>query len=1076
MTRIPLRMRRRAFALRWLSTAVLALVALATTAVEPAGAQAGDRRSADDRNVAFEPALFEGMDYRMIGPHRGGRSTAVDGHLSRLEAFVMGTTGGGVWRTSDGGEIWENLTDDALDVASVGAVEVADADPSVVYVGTGSACIRGNVSIGRGVYRSTDGGDSWTFLGLPDAGQIGDVITHPRDPDVVYVAALGNPFGPNEQRGVFRSIDGGGSWERVLFVSDSTGAIDLAMNPENPREIYAAMWRAERKPWTLIDGAREGGIWKTTDGGDEWEKLEEGLPTGLIGRIGISVSPADPDRVWALVTAPKGEGGLFRSDDRGDSWVRVNEDRDLQQRGWYYSHVVADPTDPNTVYVLNVSMHRSVDGGASFERVRVPHGDVHDLWIHPEDPDRMVVGNDGGAQVTVNGGESWSTMLNQPTAEFYRLEVDDRFPYRVYGAQQDNSTISVPAWTEGGITPQEHWYAVGGGESGHIAVHPEDPDLVYAGSYIGRIDRFDRATGRQRNVILYPQLGDGVAPRDMKYRFQWNAPIEISPHDPHRLYHASNHVHRSDDGGMTWTTISPDLTTDDESQQILPGGPVQHDHTGVEVYNTVFSLTISPHTPGVLWAGTDDGRVHLSRDDGGSWTDITPARMPEEGTVNEIEVSPHAPGEAYLAVYRYRDADFAPYVFHTEDYGESWERLTDGENGIPADHFVRVVREDPEREGLLYAGTEFGMYLSFDDGERWQPLQLDLPVTPITDLAVHRGDLVLATQGRSFWVLDDLSPLRQLTDEVAGAAVHLFRPQVAYRVDAGGFSGPRAPDPRPDGARIHYHLAETPDGPIALEVLDAEGRVVRAFTSDSAEAEERGLEVLPDRAGMHRFVWDLTYPGPEVVEDAVMSLADTEGFPAPPGTYRVRLTVEGQSQTRTLEVRKDPRLEDVTAEDMVAQFELTRRVRGALTRVHGAIRRLRSTREQAEALPERLEEADRDAALVDEVRERVGALADSLTAVEEELMQTKNESRQDPLNFPPRLDNQIAYLYTHLQEADGPPTEGSRERFRDLQDEVAPILDRLATILERDLGALNGRLEAAGVPHVVVPAAGARSR
>ncbi len=1042
---------------------------MAASVSSPAAAQDDGEPTAEDPNVVYEPALYEGMDYRMIGPYRGGRVTAVDGRPGRPETFFMGSTGGGVWRTTDGGEIWEPLTDDDFEVASVGAVEVADADPSVVYAGTGSACLRGNVSIGRGVYRSTDGGESWRFAGLPEAGQIGDVITHPGDADLVYAAVLGDPFGPNAQRGVFRSTDGGGSWERVLFVSDSTGAVDLSMNPDNPREIYAATWRVERKPWTLIDGAREGGIWKTTDGGESWTKLDGGLPDGLVGRIGVSVSPADPDRVWALVTAPKGEGGLYRSDDRGESWTLVSDDRDLLQRGWYYSHVVADPGDPNTVYVLNVGMHRSVDGGRTFERIRVPHGDVHDLWIDPADSDRMVVGNDGGAQVSVDGGASWTTMLNQPTAEFYRVEVDGRFPYRVYGAQQDNSTISIPAWGEDGLTPQQRWYSVGGGESGHIAVHPEDPDLVYAGSYIGRIDRFDRETGHRRNVILYPQMGDGVAPRDMEYRFQWNAPIEISPHDPHRLYHASNYVHRSADGGMTWETISPDLTTDDESQQGLPGGPIQHDHTGVEVYNTVFALTLSPHEPGVLWAGTDDGRVHLSRDDGESWTEITPEGMPAGGTVNAIEVSPHRAGEAYLAVYRYREADYAPYVFRTTDHGASWTLLTDGENGIPSDHFVRVVREDPERDGLLYAGTEFGMYVSFDEGARWQSLQLDLPVTPITDLAVHRGDLVVATQGRSFWVLDDLSPLRQLTDEVAASDAHLFEPQAAYRVDDGGFSGPRAPDPRPDGARLHYWLAETPDAPVTLEVLDAGGTVVRAFTSDSAEAEARDLEALPSEPGMHRFTWDLTYPGPDVVEDAVMSLATTGGFPAPPGEYRVRLTVGDVVQTRPLEVRKDPRLEAITQEDLRAQFELTRRVRDALTEVHDGIRRLRSAREQVGEVADRVEEAGYDAAFVDAVRSSADSLASTLTAIEEGLMQTKNESGQDPLNFPPRLDNQVAYLYTHLLEADGRPTEGSRRRFRDLQEELADPLGRLGETLERDLAAFNARLEEEDVPHVIVP-------
>ncbi|MDX1673337.1 MAG: hypothetical protein R3314_00945, partial [Longimicrobiales bacterium] len=547
---------------------VLLLTLLVPCPVGPAAAQ----------EPTHDPALFDRLEYRMIGPYRGGRVTAVDGIPESPATFFMGSTGGGVWKTGDAGETWTNISDDSFAVASIGAVEVADADPSVVYVGTGSACIRGNISTGRGVYRSRDGGKSWTFIGLPEAGLIGKVVTDPRDPEVVFVAALGHPFGPNPERGVYRSRDGGESWERVLFVSDSTGAVDLAIDPVNPRNLYAAMWRVERKPWTLIDGAMEGGIYRSRDGGDRWEKLTDGLPQDQpIGRIGLSVSASRPDRVWALVTAEPG-GGVFRSDDGGDTWARTSEDRELRTRAWYYSHITADPTDPNTVWVENAGLYRSIDAGETFHRVRVPHGDVHDLWISPVDPSTMVVANDGGAQVTLNGGDSWSTMNNQPTAEMYRVEVDEQWPYRVYGAQQDNSTISVPSASVGALTPESEWYSVAGAESGHIAVHPEDPNTVYSGNYIGRIDRYDHRTGRSRNVILYPQMQDGVAPRDLKYRFQWNAPIEISPHDTDVVYHASNYVHRTTDGGMTWETLSGDLTTDQEWQQELPGGPLQHDH------------------------------------------------------------------------------------------------------------------------------------------------------------------------------------------------------------------------------------------------------------------------------------------------------------------------------------------------------------------------------------------------------------------------------------------------------------------------------------------------------------------
>jgi len=1044
------------------STAVCAIFAvLLLSGSGPVLGQAPDT----DPNTVYDPSLYEALDYRMIGPPRGGRVTAVSGMPDDEDTFLMGATGGGVWETTDAGETWSPLTDGQLGAGSIGAVDVAPSDPNVIYVGTGSACPRGNVSIGDGVYRSTDGGDTWTHVGLEHAGLIGRIVTHPTDPDRVYAAVLGNIFGPNPERGVFRSTDGGETWEKVLFVSDSTGAVDLAMNPENPREIYATTWRAERKPWTLIDGGREGGVYKTTDGGDSWEKLGGGLPDGSqgpVGRSGVTVSPADPDRVWALVTAKGERGGVYRSDDRGETWTRINGARKLRQRGWYYSHIHADPQDENTVYVLNADAHRSVDGGESFESIPMPHGDVHDLWIDPEDPDRMVVGNDGGAQVSQNGAETWTTMRNQPTAEFYRVEVDDQIPYRVYGAQQDNSTISIPNWAAGGLAPDQLWYAVGGGESGHIAVHPENPDVVYAGNYIGRIDRYNHETKRTQNVISYPQLGDGVPPKDLKYRFQWNAPIEISPHDPDVLYHAAQYVLRSTDEGRTWEEISPDLTTNNEGQQFLPGGPIQHDDTGVEVYNTVFALTPSPHEEGTLWAGSDDGLVHLTRDNGDTWTDVTPDAMPTGGTVNVVEASPHEPGRAYLAVYKYRQADFRPYIFRTDDYGETWTRIADGTTGIPEDHFVRVVREDPERPGLLYAGTEFGTYVSFGDGAHWQSLQQNLPTTPITDLKVHRSDLVVATQGRSFWVMDDLTPLRRLTDSVAAAEAHLFAPRDPHQFNVRAFRGDRAPTPPPDGAVIHYAFETPPDTTVTLEILDDQDEVVRRYTAEPGADDAE----LPVDAGLNRFVWDLTYPGPDVVDDAVMSLSSTGGFPAPPGTYHVRLEAGDWSARRSFDVQKDPRVDDVSQEDLQARFELARQARNRLTEVHDAIRTLRSVRSQAAAAAERAARTD---AAADTIQARARRLQQKLTDLETTLMQTKNESPQDPINFPPQLDNQWAYLYTHVIGAYARPTEGSYERFDDLVDQTEPLLARLDTLLSQDLADLNAALRAADVPAVQPP-------
>ncbi len=1047
---------------------------------------------AEDPNVVHDPSLFSALEYRTIGPYRGGRVTAVTGIADRPFTFFMGSTGGGVWKTVDAGETWENVSDGDFDVGSIGAIDVADSDASVIYVGTGSAGIRGNVSIGRGVYRSYDGGKSWEHVGLREAGAINRVVVHPEEPELVYVAALGNPFGKNEERGVFRTRDGGESWEKVLFVADSVGAIDLAMNPANPRVLYAGMWRAERKPWTLVDASEDGGVFKTTDGGDTWEKLAGGLPEGLTGKIGLAVSPANPDRVWALVNAHDPEGGVYRSDDAGATWERVNRDHKLRQRHWYYSHIDAHPTDENTVFVQNTRFYRSIDGGGEFDQIDVHHGDVHDLWINPTDPDIMIVSNDGGAQVSLTGGGSWSTLLNQPTAEFYRVTVDDQFPYRVYGAQQDNSTITVPSWSPGGITPTQEWYSVAGAESGHIAVTPGNPDLVYAGNYLGRIDRYDHRTRSARNVIAYPQMQDGTAPKELKYRFQWNAPIVISPHDPETVYHTSNYVHRTRDGGMTWETISPDLTTNDTTQQELPGGPLQHDHTGVEVYNTVFAFAESPHTAGVLWAGSDDGLIHLSQDAGASWTNVSPADMPDQGTVNAIELSPHAEGRAYVSVYNYRMDDWRPFVFRTNDFGATWTLLTDGRNGIAVDTPVRVVREDPEREGLLYAGTEFGMFVSFDDGAHWQSLQLKLPRTPITDLRVYRDDLVVATQGRSFWILDDLTPLHDLGTWTAGESPHLLSPRHAYRASMSGrYRGDRAPEAPPQGATIHYHLNEAPEGELTVEILDGEGRVLRTYTGaaedeedeededededeDENEKEPDKTEFIerkdraPQKAGLNRLVWDLKAPGPRTLQGSVMSLGYTGGAWIPPGTYQVRLSVDGWSDTRELEVRADPRL-SVSQEDLDEQYRVTLQARDMVTASHEAIRAIRLARGQLTSAVVRVQAGDHGDEVEKRVREAADSAAAHLTVVEERLIQTKNESGQDPINFPPRLDNQLVYLYGHVNAAYGPPTQGAMERLTDLRGELDARLTELEALLSTELADFNRLLEEAGVQSVVVP-------
>lgn len=1025
----------------------------------------GNKTEAQDSPPVAQSQL-EAFEYRLIGPYRGGRVTAVEGVPDKPFTFYMGSTGGGVWETKDAGENWSNISDGFFEAGSIGSISVAPSDPNVIYVGTGSDAPRGNISAGVGMFKSTDAGKSWKHIGLREGGQIGEIQVHPENPDLVYAAVLGNIFGPNAQRGVFRSTDGGASWEKILFVSDSTGAVDIEMDPTNPRILYAGFWRAERKPWTLIDGSTEGGVYKSTDGGDNWQRVRGGLPDeGILGKVDVAVSPANPDRIWVLQqTKAEEAGGLYRSDDGGQSWKRINGEHKLRQRQYYYTHLFADPVDEHTVYVLNVGFHKSTDGGSTFERIPVPHGDVHSLWINPNDPDIMVNSNDGGANVTLNSGKSWTTQLNQPTAEFYRVEVDNRFNYRVYGAQQDNTTISVPSKAPGDVSPKQYWYSVGGGESGHISVHPENPDIVYAGTYSGEITRFNLKTGQSLQMTAYPHYTEGTKMTDLKYRFQWNFPIEVSQHDPEVIYITSQYVHRSTDGGFNWEIISPDLTTNDPGHlDLIPGGPVQHDATGVEVYSSIFAFAESPHQQGELWAGSDDGRVHISRDDGESWQEITPDEMPEGGTVNAIDLSSHKAGAAYMAVYRYREADFRPYIFKTENYGQSWELLTDGSNGIPDDHFVRVVREDPDRQGLLYAGTEFGLYLSVDDGQNWQSFQQNLPVTPITDLAVHRKDLVVSTQGRSFWILDDLTPLHQMgSEEITENENHFYVPREAYRTQFRGSAGSPGPDHYPTGALINFQLSEEAmDLPVRLEIMDENGDIVRNFATEVDDDEQ--IETLSVRKGMNRFEWDLNYEGPFTVPDLVTMVMrnPADGPEAPPGTYRLRLSVGEWSRTRTLELLADPRW-DASREDLQQTFELASAISDKITTFQEAIEQLRSAREQIKTISENV--AKRPDA--EEIQQMADSLISHMSALEDHFINNKIKSGQDPIGMERRLSNRMGRLYQVVRGHDARPTAGMLERYEDLNEVYENYMEQYRQLIDGDLREFNELLEEQDVPHV----------
>ncbi|MDX2184333.1 MAG: glycosyl hydrolase [Gemmatimonadaceae bacterium] len=1040
----------------------------------PAAAQRGrPAPAAAPAANAVDPALYAGLKFRQMGPWRGGRSTAVAGHASQPFQFLFGGTGGGVFKTDDAGTTWTNISDGFFG-GSIGAIDIADSDPNVIVVGTGSADIRGNTSPGRGVYRSTDAGKTWAFIGLKETQQIARVVIHPNNPDLFFVAALGHPFGKNKERGIFRTKDGGATWQHVLALNDSTGASDLAMDPTNPRILYAGMWRGERKPWTLLSGAREGGVYKSTDGGDTWKRLTTGLPTGLIGKVGVTVSAANPNRVWALLEAEP-DGGLYRSDDAGASWTRVNSSNNIRQRAWYYTHVMADPQNDNTVYVLNTSIYRSVDGGKTLTNIPVPHGDTHDLWINPTNPKIMIIGDDGGAQVTINGGKSWSTYNNQPTAEFYDVIVDNGFPYRIYTSQQDNTSISIPAWSSTNtLHPVSEWRYASGCETGPVALHPDKPEVIWGGCYGGAINRWDTTTDLRQNVIAYPQLQLGQAAKDLKYRFQWVAPILVSKHDANVVYHGAQKVLRTSDAGRTWTEISPDLTTNDKSTQEAAGGPINHDVTGVEIFNTIFALAESPRDAKELWAGSDDGRLHVTRDGGTTWTEITPPGLPKFATVNRIDLSVHKPGRAYVAIQRYRMDDFAPYAYRTDDWGKTWTRMTDGSNGIPADHFVRVVREDKTREGLLYAGTEFGLYVSFDNGRRWQPLQNNLPIVPVSDLAVHRNDLVVSTQGRSLWLLDDLTPLQQLMAGAPSAKAHLFEPRATERIGAtniGGADSPDlAPDARAEGVILTYWLADSASA-VTIDITDAQGRLVRRLSSDSAAARRSQTSRLKTGKGSHRTAWDITYAGP-TLEPGVVVWGYTGGVKAPPGTYTATFSANGVTQTQTIRVLPDPRL-SIAQADYDAQLAASLAVRDSMDAVHEALRTLRGLAAQATKAVELAATLGTDAQL----KGAADTLTQSMTGVEVELTQVKSQSGQDPIRHAGKIDNQLAELYGFLTGAngyigggaEGRPKRSATERAADLNREWAIQRLRYEKILREDIPAFNARAQKAGVGPLVVP-------
>jgi photosystem II stability/assembly factor-like uncharacterized protein len=1001
---------------------------------------------------------FKDLSFRNIGPFRSGRSVAVAGHDDQPYTFYTGFTGGGVYKTTDGGNSWINISDGFFKTGSVGAIDVADSDPNVIYVGMGETDIRGNMSAGDGMYRSTDAGKTWTYLGLGESQFIGDIEIHPENPDVVWVAAMGQLFGEegNEERGVYKTTDGGKTWNKVLYRNDKTGAVDIAVDPNNSRILFAAIWEAYRNPWEMSSGGEGSGLFKSTDGGETWKEITKnpGLPKGLVGKIGVSVSPVNSDRVFAIVENARG-GGLFRSEDGGSTWQRVSADRNLRQRAWYYSKVIADPGNEDVVYVLNVGFWKSTDGGRTFSRIRTPHGDHHDLWIASNNPQRMVIGDDGGGQVTYNGGQGWSSYYTSATAQIYQVTTDNQFPYMIYGAQQDNSTFAIKNRTSGGGIDESDWWPVAGGESGYIAPDPENPNVTYGGSYGGYLNKYDKELGLSDRIDVWPDNPMGAGAKDLKYRFQWTFPIIISPHNPDVLYTTSQHVHRSTDEGMSWEEISPDLTRNDTTKQDESGGPITKDDTSVEYYNTIFTFVESPIEPGLLWAGSDDGLIHISRDNGESWDNVTPRGLPE-AMISILDASHHDPGTAYFAATRYKFNDFQPMIYKTTNYGRSWTKIT---KGIPAMDFTRAVREDPNKAGLLYAGTETGLYISFDAGENWQSFQLNLPATPITDLAVHKRDkdLIVATQGRSFWVFDDLPVLHQMSEEIAAAEHHLFDPEDTYLFGGGGFfnpAGTTGQNPTP-GAVVYYMLGSDVSEEIKMEFLDMRDNVIQTYSSQKdenerqvresplfyEEEEQRRSSVLSDKAGLNKFSWDLEYPGVTRLDGRqILWAGNTSGPDAVPGTYKVRLYIgDDMVGEQDFEVMKDPRLTDITQEDLIAQFELVQTINAKLDTTHKAINRIKKVRDEINEL---MGEAKNNK----ELQEKAKAMLAAITDIEEELYQTKAEATQDVLNFPIKLNNKLAALKGTVATGFGRPTQQQYEVFEDLGAKVDVQLRKLQAI------------------------------
>jgi len=1020
--------------------------------------EAQKKQPAVTSTVSFDQALYSGMRWRELGPFRGGRSCTVTGVPGQPNLYYFGTVGGGVWRTKDAGQTWENITDSYFG-GTIGAVAVAESDPNVIYVGEGEQTLRNNVSSGWGVWKSTDAGASWKHIGLSDSRHIARIRIHPKNPDVVYVAAMGNLWKPNEMRGVYKSVDGGATWKRVLYINDTAMAGDLVMDPNNPRILYAATWNMKRNGYRMDSGGPDSKLWKSTDGGETWENLSDkpGMPKGTNGIIGVTVSPVNSNRVWAIIENTEAPG-VYRSDDAGKTWTRLNQDRALLQRAWYYCRIYADTQNEDKVWVMNVSYGVSKDGGKTFELKNAPHGDHHDLWIDPNNNQRMAIADDGGAQISNDGGENWTTYHNQPTAQFYRVTTDNAFPYNILGAQQDNTSVRIPHRTSGTSIAESDWTALSIGESAHLAPDPANPNIIYGSDYKGYMSMQNLDNGQERSTNVWPDLPAGSGVEVMKYRFNWNYPLVFSRHDPKKLYAGSNYLHVTTNGGQSWQTISPDLTRGEPETLKSSGGPITQDNTGAEYYANIFVIAESPYTKDEIWTGSDDGLLHVTTDGGKNWTNVTPPAnvCPRLNMWNSIDVNPFEKGGAYAVATSYKFGDYTPYIYKTLDYGKTWTVIT---TGIPKEEFVRVVRADPKRKGLLYAGTEKGMWISFDDGASWSKFQLNLPPVPIADLAVKNDNLVAATHGRSFWLIDDLTPLHQLTKDMAAKEAVLYKPMASYRMPGG--AGWREANRKlegqnhPGGVMVHFFVKALDEkADVKLEFLESDGDVIKSYHNKAKERAEQ----LSAKAGGNRFVWDMRYPGYKTFPGMVFYGSPNLGPKAVPGKYKVRLTVNGQSQEQEFEILKDPRI-NTTLPELQAQFDFLTKVRDKVSDANQGVVDIRKIKDDLASLKSKIGAEPQ----YNDLREAMKKFEEELNVHENNIHQTKNRSVQDPLNYGIKMNNRLAHLMVEQGGGDFAPTQQGEEVRQMLTKMVDDELGKLNATIDRNVERINTMAKEKGI-------------